>query len=165
MPEPMVPEPTIPTRLMVMELPLDVCLLKGAGQATGGSPSGPNPGRDLPRSREAPRVPAWAVPEFPAGRLGGMNGDGTGTLALVGGAEWQDGCRKFDAALLEAAGPEEVLVLPTAAAFENPRRAVETARRYFDELGANVSGLMALGRTEAEDPTNAAVVRSSRFVY
>src|SRR5919107_4003554 len=94
-----------------------------------------------------------------------MNHETTGTLALVGGSEWRDGCRKFDAALLEAAGTDEVLVLPTAAAFENPGRAVETARRYFEELGANVSGLMVLGRTEAEDDTNAAVVRSSRFIY
>src|SRR2546421_4463570 len=94
-----------------------------------------------------------------------MNDHATGTLALVGGAEWREGCRKFDAALLEAAGTDEVLVLPTAAAFENPRRAVETARRYFEDLGANVSGLMVLGRTEAEDGTNAAVVRGSRFVY
>jgi len=94
-----------------------------------------------------------------------MSDDATGTLALVGGAEWREGCRKFDAALLEAAGTDEVLVLPTAAAFENPRRAVETARKYFEDLGANVSGLMVLGRTEAEDGTNAAVVRGSRFVY
>ena len=94
-----------------------------------------------------------------------MDHEGTGTLALVGGAEWREGCRKFDAALLEAAGTDEVLVLPTAAAFENPGRAVETARIYFEELGATVSGLMVLGRTEAEDDTNAAVVRSSRFVY
>ena len=94
-----------------------------------------------------------------------MNFEATGTLALVGGAEWREGCRKFDAALLEAAGTDEVLVLPTAAAFENPGRAVETAGRYFEELGANVSGLMVLGRTDAEDDTNAAVVRSSRFVY
>lgn len=94
-----------------------------------------------------------------------MNPEATGTLALVGGSEWREGCRKFDAALLEAAGTDEVLVLPTAAAFENPGRAVETARAYFEELGANVSGLMVLGRTEADDETNAAVVRSSRFVY
>jgi cyanophycinase len=94
-----------------------------------------------------------------------MDHEATGTLALVGGAEWREGCRKFDSALLEAAGTDEVLVLPTAAAFENPRRAVETARSYFEELGANVSGLMVLGRAEAEDDTNAAVVRSSRFVY
>ena len=35
MPEPMVPEPTIPTRLMVHGLPLAVAVKKGAGQATG----------------------------------------------------------------------------------------------------------------------------------
>jgi cyanophycinase len=94
-----------------------------------------------------------------------MNQEATGTLALIGGAEWREGCRKFDAALLEASGTDEVLVLPTAAAFENPGRAVETARVYFEDLGATVSGLMVLGRTDADDETNAAVVRSSRFVY
>ncbi|HVW33250.1 MAG TPA: Type 1 glutamine amidotransferase-like domain-containing protein [Acidimicrobiia bacterium] len=94
-----------------------------------------------------------------------MTTEATGTLALVGGAEWREGCRKFDAALLEAAGTDEVLVLPTAAAFENPGRAVDTARAYFEELGARVSGLMVLGRTEAEDPANADIVRASRFVY
>jgi len=94
-----------------------------------------------------------------------MTDDATGTLALVGGAEWREGCRKFDAALLEAAGTDEVLVLPTAAAFENPGRAVETARRYFEDLGARVAGLMVLGRTEADDDANATVVRGSRFVY
>ena len=97
--------------------------------------------------------------------LPSRDADATGTLALVGGGEWREGCRKFDAALLEAAGTDEVLVLPTAAAFENPGRAVETARAYFEDLGANVSGLMVLGRREAEDDTNAAAVRSSRFVY
>lgn len=94
-----------------------------------------------------------------------MDHDTTGTLALVGGAEWREGCRKFDAALLESAGTDEVLVLPTAAAFENPTRAVETARAYFEDLGATVSGLMVLGRTDAEEEANASVVRSSRFVY
>jgi cyanophycinase len=94
-----------------------------------------------------------------------MDSEATGTLALVGGGEWRDGCRKFDAALLEVAETDEVLVLPTAAAFENPTRAVETARQYFEDLGARVSGLMVLGRREAEDDTNAAIVRGSRFVY
>jgi cyanophycinase len=94
-----------------------------------------------------------------------MDSDATGTLALVGGGEWREGCRKFDAALLEVAETDEVLVLPTAAAFENPSRAVETARQYFEDLGAGVSGLMVLGRSEAEDEANAAIVRGSRFVY
>lgn len=88
-----------------------------------------------------------------------------GTLALVGGSEWQDGCRKFDAALLEASGGTEVLVLPTAAAYEHPDRAVAHATAYFEELGGRVRGLMVLGRSEAEDPACADVVRQARFVY
>lgn len=89
----------------------------------------------------------------------------TGVLALVGGAEWQEGCRKFDAGLLEAAGTDEVLVLPTAAAYEHPKRAVDHASAYFAELGGRVRGLMVLGRTEAEDEENARTVRQARFVY
>jgi cyanophycinase len=94
-----------------------------------------------------------------------MTTEETGTLALVGGAEWREGCRKFDAALLEASGSAEVLVLPTAAAYEHPGRAVEHATAYFEDLGGRARGLMVLGRTEAEDPANAEAVRAARFVY
>ena len=89
----------------------------------------------------------------------------TGVLALVGGAEWQDGCRKFDSALLEASGTAEVLVLPTAAAYEHPERAVDHARTYFEDLGGRVRGLMVLGRTDAEDETHSRAVRDARFIY
>ena len=88
----------------------------------------------------------------------------TGPLALVGGGEWNEGCT-FDAELLEASGAGEVLVLPTAAAFEHPDRAVASATRWFEGLGAGVRPLMVLGRHDAEDPANAAVVRDARFVY
>jgi len=94
-----------------------------------------------------------------------MSTDETGVLALVGGAEWRDGCRKFDAALLEAAGTDEVLVLPTAAAYENPGRAVDSARLYFEDLGGRVTGLMVLGRIDADDAANAESVQAARFVY
>ena len=43
----------------------------------------------------------------------------SGVLALVGGAEWREGCT-FDAQLLEASGGRDVTVLPTAAAYEHP---------------------------------------------
>jgi cyanophycinase len=82
----------------------------------------------------------------------------------VGGAEWREGCT-FDRALLEASGAEEVLVLPTAAAYEHPERAVATAAKWFEQLGGRVRGLMVLGRADAEDEANAAAVRESRFVY
>ena len=83
---------------------------------------------------------------------------------MVGGAEWQDGC-DFDAELLAACGTDEVVVLPTAAAYEHPDRVVETASRWFEGLGAKVSGLMVLRHAEANDEANAAVVRGARFLY
>jgi cyanophycinase len=87
-----------------------------------------------------------------------------GTLALVGGAEWQDGCT-FDAELLAASGGTEVLVLPTAAAYEHPDRAVETARAWFAGLGGTVRPLPVLARADAMDESTAATVREARFVY
>ena len=87
-----------------------------------------------------------------------------GTLALVGGAEWQDGCA-FDADLLATSGGSEVLVLPTAAAYEHPDRAVETARAWFERLGATVRPLRVLARADAVDEAAAATVRHARFVY
>jgi len=88
---------------------------------------------------------------------------GAGTFALVGGGEWRAGCRGLDAELL--GGGNEVVVLPTAAAFEHPERVVESARAYFEELGAAVRGLMVLHRQEAEDPEVASAVRAAKFVY
>jgi cyanophycinase len=88
----------------------------------------------------------------------------TGTLALVGGAEWQPGC-DFDAELLAASGGDEVLILPTAAAYEHPEKAVATAKKWFEGLGGKAVGLMVLGRTDAQDEANAKAVRASRFTY
>ncbi len=88
----------------------------------------------------------------------------TGPLALVGGAEWREGCT-FDQTLLTESGAEEVLVLPTAAAYEHPERAVETAERWFSGLGAKARGLMVLARPDAENQANAAALREARFIY
>jgi cyanophycinase len=88
----------------------------------------------------------------------------SGPLALVGGMEWREGC-VFDRDLLAASGGDEVLVLPTAAAYEHPERAVETASTWFSSLGGKVRGLMVLARRDAEDEANAAAVRSARFIY
>ncbi len=88
----------------------------------------------------------------------------SGSLALVGGAEWRDGCT-FDQTLLTASGADEVVVLPTAAAYEHPERAVETAERWFAGLGAKGRGLMVLARPDAEDESNVAALRDARFIY
>jgi cyanophycinase len=88
----------------------------------------------------------------------------TGTLALVGGGEWVEGC-SFDQELLEASGATEVLVLPTAAAYEAPDKAVATATRWFASLGATVRGLDVLERHDALDEANARAVREAPFTY
>ena len=87
-----------------------------------------------------------------------------GPLALVGGAEWREGCT-FDRALLAESGAEEIVVLPTAAAYEHPERAVETAERWFVSLGAKARGLNLLARPDAEDEANVAAIRDARFLY
>lgn len=87
-----------------------------------------------------------------------------GPLALVGGEAFAEGCT-FDRRLLEASGAGEVLVLPTAAAYEHPERVVEAARRWFAGLGATVRPLMVLSRPDASDPGMVEQVRAARFVY
>lgn len=88
----------------------------------------------------------------------------SGTLALVGGDEFTDGC-SFDRGLLEASGADEVVVLPTGAAYEHPERLVERATTWFGQLGAGVRGLDVLRRPDALDEEAAAVARAARFVY
>jgi cyanophycinase len=87
-----------------------------------------------------------------------------GLLALVGGREWTEGCT-FDAGLLDAADGKDVLVLPTAAAYQHPERVVLQAAEWFAPLGAQVEGLMILDRASANDPGMAAVVRAAKFIY
>jgi cyanophycinase len=89
----------------------------------------------------------------------------TGSLALVGGGEWGPAARDFDAELLTRSGADEVLVLPTAAAFEHPERVGERAETYFGDLGAKVKTLDVLHRAEAEDHAIAKTVRAAKFVY
>lgn len=88
----------------------------------------------------------------------------TGPLALVGGMEWRDGCT-FDRELLEASGGDEVLILPTAAAYEHPQRAVDTAVAWFETIGGKARGLNVLARPDADDEVNVTAVKEARFLY
>jgi cyanophycinase len=87
-----------------------------------------------------------------------------GTLALVGGGEWQDGCT-FDAELLALSGTDQVLVLPTAGAYEHPERLVVRAGTWFEGLGGKVEGLMVLTRADADNDGAAGIMRRARLIY
>jgi cyanophycinase len=88
----------------------------------------------------------------------------TGTLALIGGAEWTDGCT-FDQQLLEQSGTDEVVVLPTGSAYENPHLLVEQARSWFEGLGAKVTEAPVLTRPDALVGETAELVSAARFLY
>jgi cyanophycinase len=88
-----------------------------------------------------------------------------GTLALLGGGEWRDGCRPIDEYLLEASGATEVVVLPTAAAFERPDKVVERSVTWFEGLGVKVRPLMVLNRRDAQDDANVKALKGAQFVY
>jgi cyanophycinase len=88
----------------------------------------------------------------------------TGHLALFGGSEWMDGC-SFDHDLVKAAGTNEVTVLATAAAFENPAKVVARATEWFARIDVAVRALPVYSRTDARDADLAAAVRASAFLY
>jgi cyanophycinase len=86
-------------------------------------------------------------------------------LALLGGGEWAGPCRDLDERLIELAQGSEVLVVPTASAFEHPDRVVERAAEWFDALGAKVRGLEVLNRRDADAEANLTAMRNAKFVY
>ena len=88
-----------------------------------------------------------------------------GTLALLGGGEWSDGCRALDGELIAAAGAKEAVVIPAAAAYEHPERIADRAAAYFESLGVKARTLPVLNRRDAEDPAHADVVRKAKLVY
>lgn len=85
-----------------------------------------------------------------------------GTLALVGGREWTEGCT-FDEGLVR--GASEVLVVPTALAYENPGAAIDRARRWFADLGVGVRALEVYRRADALGPVPAELAASAEVVY
>jgi cyanophycinase len=94
----------------------------------------------------------------------------SGTLALVGGGEWREGCEGFDAELLSSSRGGRVTVIPAAAAYEQPDRVGERARTYFsghafEGLGTTVEVLPILHRRDAQDAAIARAVGAASFLY
>lgn len=88
----------------------------------------------------------------------------TGTLALIGGAEWTEGCT-FDAGLLAASRHDVVTVVPTASAYEQPAKVIARAEAWFGGLGARVEVLPVLRRPDAMDPEIAQRARAASMLY
>jgi cyanophycinase len=73
-----------------------------------------------------------------------------------------------DRQLLDRAGGNSVVILPTASAPDGtgvPERWIRMGLDHFARLGARVDGLLALDRAACDDPTNAERVRAANLVY
>ena len=81
-----------------------------------------------------------------------------GMLGLVGGAEFQAG-NFFDEQFIQAADAEEVVVLPTAAAYLDRSQIQKQAQEWFYNFGAEVKVLEVYSRADALSADNAVAER------
>lgn len=88
----------------------------------------------------------------------------TGTIALLGGGPFVAN-DDLDRRLIAASGATEVIVLPTADAFEQPRRMIATAQAWGERVGVSVDGRLVLRRADANEPAHASAVAAARMVY
>ena len=92
-----------------------------------------------------------------------------GALALVGGGEFEAQC-EFDLELLEQGASKkriqkkEVLIIPSASAYENPSKKIQLGTGYFENLGATVNVLDAYTRSEALE-ANLEALKTATIIY
>ena len=55
--------------------------------------------------------------------------------------------------------------MPTAAAFENPRKAAENGTKLFELLGATATAAMVLNRSDADEPTHLDQLENASVIY
>ena len=91
----------------------------------------------------------------------------SGKIVLVGGDEFTQGCELMDSALLEMLSPNKprITVIPTAAAHENPGKAGSNGISYFSNLQADVSQLMVLTDSEANDEKFLQPIDNTDVIY
>lgn len=82
----------------------------------------------------------------------------TGRLALHGGDGW---CADEDTARLVLGDARTLVVVPTAAAFEQPDDALTSAGRWFGDLGLSVNASRVLNRHDANDPARVAEIAAA----
>ncbi len=89
-----------------------------------------------------------------------------GLIALVGGNEFRRDCEPMDRALLARLGSTpKVVIVPTAAAHENPRLAADNGVRYFRRLGAQSEAAMIVDAQGARQTSLVAQINNADLVY
>lgn len=88
----------------------------------------------------------------------------TGTIALLGGGPFEAN-DDLDRRLLTEAGATEVVVMPTADAFENPRDLIDASRAWAERIGVAVRPLEIYTRGDALDVDVDAAIGDAVAVY
>src|SRR5438874_9249557 len=88
-----------------------------------------------------------------------------GLLALVGGDEFKPGNEEQDRMLVGAAKRGPAFVVPTAAARQDPREAVDHATSWFKTLGLALEELPVLKPADANSKELATLARAGGFFY
>ncbi len=88
----------------------------------------------------------------------------TGTLALLGGGPFTAN-DELDRRLIASSSATEVVVLPTADAFEHPSRSIDAAKQWGERLGIAIDGRLVLRRADANDHEHVHAVEHARMVY
>jgi cyanophycinase len=87
-------------------------------------------------------------------------------IGLVGSGEFTNTMTEIDREILATIGPAPtVVVLPTAAAGEDPEDWALRGVEHFVRLGARSVALMVLAREHAEDPENVRVIERADLLY
>jgi cyanophycinase len=91
----------------------------------------------------------------------------SGLIALVGGNEFRRACEPMDRALLAKIDgkPPKVVILPTAAAQENPALAAENGVRYFKRLGAHAEAAMVVDSATGRETKWVTLIQNADLVY
>lgn len=93
-----------------------------------------------------------------------MTSSTTGTIALLGGGPFTDN-DDIDSRLIELSQASEVVVLPTADAFEHPGRLIEAAKAWGERLGVTINGRAVFRRADANQADHTEAVHNARMVY
>ena len=88
-------------------------------------------------------------------------------ILLVGGDEFRAPGVGMDRHMLRQTGPStpRVVIIPTAAAHENPALAASNGVRHFTGLGASAYGVDVIRRADAENPRIVAQLEGADVIY
>jgi cyanophycinase len=89
-----------------------------------------------------------------------------GLIALVGGNEFRPECEAMDRLLLARIGTNaRAVILPTAAAHENPDLAAENGIRHFNRLGARAEAAMVVDSATARHGKWLGLIQNADLIY